>query len=259
MWTCMCAKSLQWCPTLCDPIEYSPAGSSVHGILQARVLEWISMPSSRGSSQSRDQTCASWVSCIGSWLLHHQCHLGISMWMCMYDFKRNSYIIFQSDFTSIPKGNVDNSSCSILCHHLGFISCKILSHYSRCVVILNSRLFTFGDTVSLLLPVSSVQSLSHVWLFTTPSIAAHQASLSITNSLSSPKFMCIELWCHPANSSSVIPFSSCPQSLPASESFQMSQLFASGGQSIGVSASTWVLPVNAQEWSSLGWTGWISV
>ena len=184
MWTCMCAKSLQWCPTLCDPIEHGPAGSSVHGILQARVLEWVAMPSSRGSSRPRDRTCASWVSCIGSWLLHHQCHLGTSMCMCMYDFKRNSYIIFQSDFTSIPKGNVDNSSCSILCHHLGFISCKILSHYSRCVVILNSRLFTFGNTGSLLLPVSSVQSLSHVWLFTTPSIAARQASLSITNSLS---------------------------------------------------------------------------
>ena len=66
-------------------------------------------------------------------------------------------------------------------------------------------------------------------------------------------------WCHPAISSSVIPFSSCPQSLPASESFPMSQLFAWGGQSIGVSASASVLPVNTQDWSSLGWTGWISL
>ena len=66
-------------------------------------------------------------------------------------------------------------------------------------------------------------------------------------------------WCHPTISSSVIPFSSCPQSFPASGSFQMSQLFASGGQSIGVSASTWVLPVNTQDWSPLGWTGWISL
>ena len=63
-------------------------------------------------------------------------------------------------------------------------------------------------------------------------------------------------WCHPALSSSVVPFSSCPQSLPASESFPMSQLFASGGQSIGVSASTSVLPMNTHEWSNLGWTGW---
>ena len=64
-------------------------------------------------------------------------------------------------------------------------------------------------------------------------------------------------WCHPAISSTVIPFSSCPQSLPASGSFPMSQLFASGGQSIGVSASASVLPMNTQDWSSLGWTGWI--
>ena len=66
-------------------------------------------------------------------------------------------------------------------------------------------------------------------------------------------------WCHPTISSSVVPFSSCPQSFPASGSFQMSQLFTSGGQSIGVSASTSVLPMNTQDWSPLGWTGWISL
>ena len=66
-------------------------------------------------------------------------------------------------------------------------------------------------------------------------------------------------WCHPTISSSVVPFSSCPQSLPASGSFQMSLLFASGGQSIGVSASTSVLPMNTQDWSPLGWTGGISL
>ena len=66
-------------------------------------------------------------------------------------------------------------------------------------------------------------------------------------------------WSHPAISSSVIPFSSCFQSLPASGSFPMSQLFAWGGQSIGVSASASVLPMNTQDWSPLGWTGWISL
>ena len=66
-------------------------------------------------------------------------------------------------------------------------------------------------------------------------------------------------WCHPAISSSVVPFSSCPQSLPGSESFPMSQLFAWGGQRIGVSASASVLPMNTQDWSPLGWTGWISL
>ena len=66
-------------------------------------------------------------------------------------------------------------------------------------------------------------------------------------------------WCHPTISSSVVPFSSCPQSLSASESFPMSELFAWGGQSIGVSASASVLPMNTQDWSPLGWTGWISL
>ena len=64
-------------------------------------------------------------------------------------------------------------------------------------------------------------------------------------------------WCHPTISSSVVPFSSCPQCLPASGSFPMSQLFTWGGQSIGVSASASVLPMNTQDWSPLGWTGWI--
>ena len=66
-------------------------------------------------------------------------------------------------------------------------------------------------------------------------------------------------WCHPAISFSVVPFSSCPQSLPASESFPMSQLFAWGGQSIGVSALASVLPMNTQDWSPSEWTGWMSL
>ena len=66
-------------------------------------------------------------------------------------------------------------------------------------------------------------------------------------------------WCYPTISSSVIPFSSCLQSFPASSTFQMSQFFAAGGQSIGASASKSVLPMNTQDWSPLGWTGWISL
>ena len=66
-------------------------------------------------------------------------------------------------------------------------------------------------------------------------------------------------WCHPTTSPSVVPFSSCPQSFPASGPFQMSHLFTSGGQSIGVSPSASVLPMNTQDWSPLGWTGWISL
>ena len=100
----------------------------------------------------------------------------------------------------------------------------------------------------------SVQSLSHVRLFATPWITGRQASLSITNSWSLRKLMPIK---------SVMPSSHLllcrPQSLPASGSFTMSQLFAWGGQSIGVSASASVLLVNTQDWSPLGWTGWISL
>ena len=105
--------------------------------------------------------------------------------------------------------------------------------------------------------ISLVQSLSHVWLFVTPWTAARQASLSITwvYSNSCP----LSWWCHPTISSSVVPFSSCLQSFPASGSFQMSQLFASGGQSTGVSASTSVPPINIQDWFPLGWTDLISL
>ena len=107
--------------------------------------------------------------------------------------------------------------------------------------------------------ISSVQSLSRVWLFATPWITARQVSLSITNSRSPPNSCPSSWWCHPAISSSVVPFSSCPQSFPASGYFPMSQLFAWGGQNIGVSASASVLPMNTQDWSPLGWTVWISL
>ena len=104
---------------------------------------------------------------------------------------------------------------------------------------------------------SSVQSLSCVWLFTTPWTTACQAFLPITNFRSPPKPMSIEsvmssnhlILCRPL----------LLISFPASGSFQMSQLFASGGQSIGVSTSTSVLPMNTQGWSPLEWTGWISL
>ena len=105
--------------------------------------------------------------------------------------------------------------------------------------------------------VAVVQSLNHVRLFVNPWTVAHQASLSITNSQSLLKLMSIKL---------VIPSNHlicCHllllllQSFPASGSFSMSQFFTSGGQSIGVSASTSVLPMNIQDWFPLGWTGWI--
>ena len=74
----MHAMLLQSCLTLCNPMDYSPPGSSVHGILQARILEWGAISFSRGSSWARDQTCISWVSYTGRQVLHHWCHLGSS-------------------------------------------------------------------------------------------------------------------------------------------------------------------------------------
>ena len=104
-----------------------------------------------------------------------------------------------------------------------------------------------------------VQSLSHVWLFAAPWAAAWQASLSFTISWSLLKLMSFEsmmpsnhlFFHHP------LPF--CPQSFPASGFFPMSQLFTTGGQSIGASASASILPMNIKGWFPLGWTGWISL
>ena len=132
----------------------------------------------------------------------------------------------------------------------------ICGSFSEC----QSKNFTFsqkrcrGNT-----PINLVQLLSHVQLFVTPRIAARQASLFITKSRSSPKLMSIEsvmpsshlILCHPLLLLPPIP--------PTSESFSMSQLYAWGGQSIGVSALASVLPKNTQDWSRLEWTSWISL
>ena len=108
--------------------------------------------------------------------------------------------------------------------------------------------------------ISSVQFSRSVMsdTFGTPWTAARQASLSITNSWSYSNSCPLSQWCHPTISSSVVPFSSHPQSFPALGSFLRNQFFTSGGQSIGVSASASILPMNIQDWSPLGWTGWIS-
>ena len=106
--------------------------------------------------------------------------------------------------------------------------------------------------------LSSVQSFSCVWLFATPWTAAHRPPCPSPTPGVYSNSCPLSWWCHPTTSSSVIPFS-CLQSFPASESFPMNKFFASGGQSIRVSASASVLPMNIQDWSPLGWTGWISL
>ena len=104
----------------------------------------------------------------------------------------------------------------------------------------------------------SVQSLSHVWLFAIPWTAARSPPCPSPAPRVYSNSSLLTLWCHPTISSSVIPFSSL-QSFPASESFPVSWLFASGGQSIGASALASVIPKNTQDWFPLGWTGWISL
>ena len=104
---------------------------------------------------------------------------------------------------------------------------------------------------------SSVQLLSHVWLFVTPWTEAHQASQPIANSQSSLKLMSIESLMPSSHLILCRPLLLLPSIFPASGSFQMSQFFASRGQSIEVSASASVLPMNIHDWFPLGWTGWI--
>ena len=106
--------------------------------------------------------------------------------------------------------------------------------------------------------VSSVQLLSHVRLFITHGLQhARLPCPSPTPRICSNSYP-LSWWCHSIISSSVVPFSSCPQSFPASGSFPVSQFFVSGGQSTGPSASASVLPMNIQDWFLLGMTGWIS-
>ena len=105
--------------------------------------------------------------------------------------------------------------------------------------------------------VSSVQLLSRVRLFVTTWTATHRPPCPSPTPGAYSNSCPLSRQCHPTVSSSVVPFSSCLQSFPASRSFQMSQFFTSGGHCIRVSASASVLPMNIQDWSPLGWTGWI--
>ena len=140
-----------------------------------------------------------------------------------------------------------------LCATLWTVAYQLISH-------LIERFSYKMNLLRLVLWFSSVQ-FSHSVVsdsfnpmdYSTPGLPVHYQLLELTQLSPSSR------WCHPAISSFVVPFSSCLQSLPASESFPMSQLFAWGGQSTGVSASTSVLPMNIQVWFPLGWTGWISL
>ena len=121
----------------------------------------------------------------------------------------------------------------------------------------SSRYWLWGNKLSKVIKFRSVTqsclTLCNPMNCSAPSFPVHHQYLEFTQTHLHRQ------WCHQAISSSIIPFSSCPQSLPASQSFPMSQLFAWSGQSIGASALASFLPKNTQDWSPLEWTGWISL
>ena len=141
----MSTKSLQSCPTLCDPMDCSPPGSSVHGILQARIMEWVAMPFSKGSSRLRDRSCVSDVSYLGRQVLYHYHHLG-----------------------SPAAAAKSLQSCPTLCDPTdGSPPCSPIPG------ILQARTL---EGCHFLLQCMKVKSeRSHVQLFTTPWTAAYQA------------------------------------------------------------------------------------
>ena len=195
------------------------------------------------------------------WKDHHH-GLGILIWipvlLCVSGPKR---------WVKIRLGFVAHKNSYISCCHPHTTATLFLSkhHFDKDILTLKNLLLDFRDHAEYGLQVndstfcSSVQSLSRVWLFVIPWTAAHQASLSITNSGAYSNSCPSSRWCHSTTSSSIVPFSSCLQSFSASGSFPMSRFFAAGGQIIGVSASISVLPMNIHDWFPLGWTGWISL
>ena len=154
-----CVLVTESCMAPGDPMDCSLRGSSVWGILKARILEWVAIPFSRGSSQTRDQTHISYLSCIRRQIFCYLCHQ-------------------QSPVNGI------------------LFSCSVMSDSLRPHELQHARL-----------PCSSPS----------PGVCSNSCSLS--------------QWCHPTTSSSVTPFSSCPQSFPTSGSFSMSRFLASDGQS----------------------------
>ena len=209
----------QSCPILCDPMDCSLTGSSFHGSLQARILEWVAISFSRGSFQLRNRT-----------LVSHILGRHFNLWGTREAHSQSGLIYYIYII------------CVLLILFKTLVSLYVLSHVVRTQSYILHVQFSSVVSESLW-----PHGLQHARLPCPPPIpGAYSNSCPLSQ------------WCHPIISSSVVLFSSHFQSFPASESFQMSQHFTSGGQSIGVSASASVLPMNIQDWFPLGWTGWIS-
>ena len=218
-------------------MNYSPPGSTVREILQARILEWVVMPSSSGSFGPRDWTWVSYISFIDRQVLYHQHHLGSPMLLLLFSHSvvSDSLQPHGLQHTRLPCPSPSprvclNSYPLSWCHPTISFSVIPFSSCFQSVPISESfpmsRLFASGGK-----PFSSVQFSSVM----SDSLRSHESQHARPPCPSPtlgvhPNSCPSSQWCHPAISSSVITFSSCPQSFPASESFPMSQLFTSGGQ-----------------------------
>ena len=227
---CVCVLVAQLYPTLWDPMDRSPPGSSVHGILQARKLECVAISFSRGPLQSRDQTQVFHMAgrCFTIWATRRNTpDLGAGIL-----FSRASQVAL---VVKNPPGNAgDTRDAGSIPREIREIPWRRKWQPTPVFSSVTQSCLTLCNPMDFSLPIHH-----------TPGAYSNSCPLS--------------WWCHLTISSSVVPFSSYFQSFPASGSFPMSQFFASGGHSIGTSASASVLPMNIQDWSLLGWTGWISL
>ena len=225
-----------------QPVDQRPPGSSVHGILQASIMQWVDMLSSRGSSPPRDQIR---VPCIAGWFFTTE-PVGKPIWSLSTGNTNLWNLYLEEDYFFLHQ-DVDKTEYSL---------CKTNKQTNKHEAVYLE--FFYFSYVCMYV----VQSLCHVQLFATPWTAAHQPPCTSPSPGACSNSCPLNKWCHLTISSSVIPFSSCLQSSPASASI-MSQLFPSGGLfirwSIGASASASVLPMNIQDWFPLGLTGWISL
>ena len=233
------AKLLQSCPTLCDPIDSNPPGSPAPGILQARTLEWVAISLFNAWNWKVKVKLLSRVWLFATpWTAAHQAPPSMG-------FSRQEY------WSGVPLPSLRHSVTSLKCKQESEPP-ETWTAVSRALDLRDHQEHYHSSSVQFSRSVVSDSLRPHESQHARPTCPSPTPRVYPNSCPSS-------LWCHPAISSSAIPFSSFPQSLPASGSFPMSQLFTWGGQSTGVSDSALVLPVNIQDWSPLGWTGWISL
>ena len=220
----MCVCVPQSSPILCYPMDCTPPGSSVHGILQARILEWVAISFSTRSSQTRDWTS---VFCIGWQILYHLSHQGspretfVMLWAEQEHFCRVFYVLFWKSSWQCWLKIIRKTHFPCTRHLLHVYVLRMSYSVLFSSLILSKEptaapftKYTFNGCWQSW--INSVQLLSHVRRFMTPCIAARQASLSISNSRSSPKLMCIKSVMPSSHLILCCPLLLCPQSLPPS-------------------------------------------